>query len=80
VRKLAKICLWALLLLALAAFTLFAFNGLIIPAWHQVTTQESAFQTQHGGYFVGALVMMVLSALVACGCWLWIKKLSAIGV
>ena len=75
-RKLAKICLWALLLLALAAFTLFAFNGLLIPAWYNLTTQESAFQTQHGGYFVGALVLMVLSALAAWGCWRGIRHLG----
>jgi type IV secretory pathway TrbL component len=75
-RKLALVLLWALLLLALAAFTLFAFNGLVIPIWHSLTTQESAFQSQHGGYFVGALVMMVLSALAIWTCLRWIKRLS----
>ena len=74
-RKLAKICLWILLLAAFAAFALFAFNGLLIPLWYQASAQESAFQTQHGGYFVGALVMMVLSALATWGCWSGIKKL-----
>jgi len=74
-RRAAIFLLWLLLLLALAAFALFAFNGLLIPAWYNLTTQESAFQTQHGGYFVGALVMMVLSALAAWGCWRGIKSL-----
>ncbi len=74
-RSAAIFLLWLLLLSALAAFALFAFNGLVIPFWHQLKTQESAFQTQHGGYFVGALVMMVLSALAAWGCWRGIQKL-----
>jgi hypothetical protein len=71
---------WLFLLFCLAAFALFAFNGLVIPLWYNRTMQESIFQTQHAGYFVGAIVMMLIFAIGMWICWRIIKKLNALGL